>query len=241
MDPKLKKRLLAVMFVFLGVFILANLSGIAAVLGFTLDVTMPILVGFAIAFVLNIPLRFLEKLWRRIPHEGWQRFRRPICLVLTLLLVAGIIALLLVVVLPPLVETILELLRGLPDEIGTLQSLWGKLSELAAGFSIHLPPLNLDHEKIAAFLGNVVEEYGHKLMEVSFEVILSTLTAVLETLVAVVLSIYVLAKKERIGGQVKKFLHALLPNRYVDRILGVASLSSKTFGKFLTGQLTEAV
>ncbi len=241
MEPKHRRILFFSLFVFLTVFFLANLGGIVGALGFALDVIMPILVGFAIAFVLNLPLRFLERRWRRIPWRGWQRVRRPICLLLTVLFALGVAVLLLVAVLPRLIETLSELLRNLPEEVGRLEGLWEAVRAFASGMSLTLPPLHTDHERIAAFLSGLVEKYGYKLMEISLDVMLTAFGTVFDTVVATVLSVYVLAKKERIGAQVTKFLRAVCSDSRAEGILRVASLTSRTFGKFLTGQLTEAV
>ena len=48
-------------------------------------------------------------------------------------------------------------------------------------------------------------------------------------------------RKEQLGKQVKMILYAFLPGEVCDQIVQIASVASKTFSRFLSGQCTEAV
>ena len=74
---------------------LYNISAVTKVLGKLLDLLSPLLLGICIAFVLNLMMAALERLWDRALAKWdsrWSRkLKRPVCLTLTIVLFIGII------------------------------------------------------------------------------------------------------------------------------------------------------
>ena len=71
----------------------------------------PFLLGGVMAFILNVPMRRIEKM---LPMKENSRLRRPIGLVLTLLFVVGLLLLVIFVVMPQLFETFMSLQNSIP-------------------------------------------------------------------------------------------------------------------------------
>lgn len=73
---------------------LNNLKWISGVLGSLLDLLSPLLIGICIAFVLNLMMAALERLWdRALAKWGnpWNaKLKRPVCLTLTVLLFSAL-------------------------------------------------------------------------------------------------------------------------------------------------------
>ena len=73
-----------------------HIDAVVQFIAFVLCVLSPFLIGSAIAFVLNLPMKFIEtKLLgdNRIKSRKMRAARRPISLILTLLLVIGLFSL----------------------------------------------------------------------------------------------------------------------------------------------------
>mgnify|MGYP003238560369 CR=1 FL=1 len=70
---------------------LINLQAVLQFLGRVLAVFSPFLMGGAIAFVINILLCPLERIWQRICKKAPDKLTRPVCLTLSTLLVLGIL------------------------------------------------------------------------------------------------------------------------------------------------------
>ena len=85
-----------------------KLFGMAGVL---LNMISPFLVGGAMAFVLNVPMRNIEKI---LPFKKGSRLRRPIALVLSILLVVAVLFTVTVVVVPELFRTLAVLQESIP-------------------------------------------------------------------------------------------------------------------------------
>ncbi len=229
--------------IFLFLVCLSNHEALAALLGKILKVTLPILLGLALAFILNLPLRFLERLWIRRFGKQRRGLRRGICLPLALLLMMGLISLVFVAIVPQLVRSLGGLVKKIPFYVEEINVWWEMLSNLLAArsFPFSLPKLNLTVDSLRLTVSAYLEEHGHRILNASMQIVQSAFVAVLDAIVALVISLYMLAQKEKLSGQIKKLLRGLFSEKNSARILNFGRLSEKTFANFITGQVIEAV
>ncbi len=88
-------------------------------------IVFPFALGGAIAFVINVPMSFLEKkILRKIKEENktGKKAARPISLLLTIILVAGVIVLVMFGVIPQLTQTMGNLMTSISDFIPQMQN-----------------------------------------------------------------------------------------------------------------------
>ena len=233
--------ILSVIFLFL--WGLCHYEPLIALLGKAISAVLPVLVGLALAFILNLPLRFFERLW--IHHFGRQRrgLRRGLCLFFSLLTILGLIALLSALVIPQLLRSVAGLWERLPTYARKAEEWWQTLNAFFAShsFPFSLPALNFNAEQLPQTISAYLEEHGHRILGISMRLVHSTVSALLTTLLGLVIAVYVLAQKERLGGQLKKLLSALFSPKNANRTVTLARLIDSTFSRFITGQVTEAV
>lgn len=232
---------LALAILFVSLFLLCNLPPLIQVFDFLLSALLPIIVGLCIAFVLNLLLRPLERLWNRVFRMKFRRARRPVCLVLTLLIVFLVIYALLIAILPQLVKTLLGLIEKIPDYVTTVKGWYTTLSDTMAEKGVSLPALEIDTAGITSLLKRFFEENGQSILNLSISVAGSLFSFVFDTVLALVLAIYILAQKRTLGARVKKLMYAVFSDKQADRITHLAYTSERIFAKFITGQLTEAL
>ena len=142
---------------------------------------------------------------------------------------------------PYLEASLTSLFNALPVFVDKLQALWDSLSEKLAAYSIRLPELDLDTEKISSALTEYFSKNSDRILNISIGFASSVVSTVFNVILAAVISVYVLAKKERLRIQAKRILWAFFPEERCKSVLNVASLTASTFARFLTGQLAEAV
>lgn len=82
---------------------------------------------------------------------------------------------------------------------------------------------------------------GSGLISVTWGAATSILSILVDTVLAFVFAIYLLAKKESVAVHLKKLTLTVLPCRRAQRLLNIASLTNHTFTNFVSGQLTEAI
>lgn len=200
----------------------------------------PFVTGAAIAFVLNVPMRGIEKLLKNVNKA---KLRRLLAVVLTfvalLLVLAGVFWLLI----PQLIETVQSL-------IPKLQEFLLQVQEAVMRFLDNNPKVmdwviaNTDLENMdwAALVEKTVSVLGNSVSTIlggAFSAIGSVVGAVVDTVIALVFSVYCLFQKETLARQARKLAYAFLPEKAADNIIRVLRLSNSTFSNFLSGQCVE--
>ena len=240
MDKRLfKSILLIITYAVVLVIALARLDVVLGAVGYVLGLFRPLIIGFALAFILNRPCHFFFRLYRRAlgktPAAG---AARPLAVVTSyvalVLVVAGVFSF----VLPKLAESIQTFILNLSTYISNVQ---GWLNQLADYF--HLDMQTLDLSRLNQTLENLLKQalgflssLGPQLLEFTTSIVSLVVTGVL----ALVFSIYMLSGKEKLLGQCRRVLRAYVPAKIADPLTDVVHLTSDTFTRFVTGQLIEA-
>ena len=205
----------------------------------------PFLVGLCLAFIINTLLVPFEKIWDKIPSKKGgkvkAKLKRPVCLILSTLIVIGAVFAIIFMLIPELINTFSSLVKMLPDVAKKLEGWWIDLRVWLEHYNIVLPALDFDTGKVLDTVNTFISNYGEKFINTTFHITTTIVTFVVNLVLAIVFSIYLLSQKETIGRQIKKVLYAVFRNDKVEKLLSVASLSNQSFSKFVAGQLLEAV
>ena len=117
-DENVRKKIFIGAFLILLFFFFYYLSSIWSAVTSFVKVIVPFIVGAAIAFVLNVPMRWIEKgLFKKKTGKRWFRFRRVLAMIITIVFAVVIISLILYMVIPQLATTIGQLIKQIPDGI----------------------------------------------------------------------------------------------------------------------------
>ena len=244
-SKNIKKILLIV---FLSAIIVCSIFNFTSVVTFfsrIFSYISPIIAALCIAFVLNVPLSLLEnkvfKFMNNAKHKFVSKLKRPLCLFLTYIFAFGIISLLVLVIIPDIIDTIIFIADKLPSLVATSRE-W--LIETATRFNIpteDIPNLNLDFTAFANTITGWLSGYSGKIFGDAVSITTSVIGGVFDTLFSIVISVYVLAQKERIGKFIKRTIDAFIPQNTCKTIYYIAHKTSDSFSKFIGGQLTESV
>ena len=213
-------------------------------LKFILNIIFPFLMGGAIAFILNVPMHFLEeKIFgsKRAQKKVVQRIARPLSLALTILLVVGIIVMVMFVVIPELGATILTLGKSIQDFVPKVQEWCEKFFHDNKEVMVWAENLNMDWQKILNSVIGFFKNGAGDVLNSTMSAARNLVSAVTTFFIAFVFACYILLQKEKLHVQMKKLLFAYLPKKRVEQALSVCSLTYRTFSNFLTGQCVEAL
>lgn len=244
MDKQKERKLwfgLAILFLFL--FAAVHFSSLAEVISAVGAVMFPVLMGFGIAFVLNLPLRRCERHWIRRFGKERRVLRRAVCLLLCFGGMVAVLVLLAFIIFPTVWQTIGTLIARLPEYAAEIGTWWNALSDFltAHSFPVSLPPFTPDSQGIRSVLEQYWAEHGSALMGASVGFAKTALIALLDVVVALFIAVYLLAQKERLGAGVTKMLYGFFSEKTAARILNFGRLCGDVFSRFITGQVTEAV
>ncbi len=203
-------------------------------------ILLPFVLGGAIAFIINVPMRAIErKLFNK--NAKLAKFKRIAAYLLTLLCVIGVFALALVVVIPELGNTITLLMEQIPAAIEGLQKWSMELEKEWPALEPFIEELDIDWKSLSATAVGMVQGIAAGLLNSGMGLFSGIVNGVVTFFIGFVFSIYVLFQKERLSGQAKQILYAFLPERAAEKVLSVGALSHRVFSSFLSGQCLEAV
>ena len=208
-----------------------------------------VITGLAMAFVLNVPLKLFEnRVFYGMSEDRRplvRKLRRPVSLVFALVVSLGLIGILIAVVLPQLTATVAEGAARLPEYISSAVN-W--LNDFLAGFGIEIESLKnftVDWEKVFSELTTYLKEGsanvdGSSVVDTVTGVGTSVVSTVMNTFLGLVVAVYILAQKERIGRFTRRCIDAFLPQKAASGLARIASMASETFSNFVAGQLADS-
>ena len=207
----------------------------------TADIFAPFVIGAALAFVLNVPMRAFERHLKFVKSDGT---RRALGIVLTftsiVLVLYGVIRLLV----PQISETIAALIPKLSVFFQELEKQFlaflQENPELLAWVSANT---NLESLNWASLIQQAVTMLKNSLTVIAgsaFTAVGSVAGGLVDAVIGLVFSLYCLARKEILARQGRKLLYAFAPEHTSDEIIRVMRLTNVTFSSFISGQCLEA-
>ena len=207
-------------------------------------IIFPFILGGAIVFVINVPMSFLEKkIFENVKKENKtaRKLARPVSLLLTIVLVVGVIALVMIGVIPQLTKTMGSLMINITDFIPQIK-IW-----IRDFFHDNREIMNLvdqvqfNPDQAIRWGISLLGNGAGNMMNTTVSAVGSVVSGLATFFIAFSFACYVLFQKEKLHVQIRKVLFAFLPKQKADAFLKVCSLTYRTFANFLTGQCLEAV
>ena len=217
-------------------FILKNIPFITSVIGHFLNIISPIIVGICIAFILNIPMKRIEKLLLKGKKTARKKkVVRVVSVLLTLLLFILVISLILFLIIPELINNIKLILEELPE-------IYNKLESYIIDLLNRYP--ELQKELTNSF--NSISNYDTSsiiitVLSSSKNILLGIVSGLTNLFLGIIFAVYLLLQKEYIIKIIKKLTYAFCNKKVANKLEEIAKLSNETFSKFISGQCLEAI
>lgn len=216
---------------------LQNTAAVKGGIGTVMSYLNPFIVGGAIAFIINVPMRFIER--HLFPKaKKLDKLRRPLALILALLAIAAIIVLVCIIVIPQIADTVSTLTVNIPQYMDNAKAYVNKIlekyPELQEEFQSYTGKINWQSviTSVTGWVSNGVVS--------TINVAGSAISGIVSAVVGFVFAIYILLQKERLGRQVRMIAYSLLPEKAADNFFKISNMTSDIFSKFLSGQCLEA-
>ncbi len=226
-----------ILFTVVAVVIGVNYRGVIRVIGVLLNLIYPFILGGVIAFVLNVPMRLLEK-GIRLRRAG---ARRGISIALTLILVGGLLALVCLVVIPQLLLTLRSLQDSVPVFFLHVQNLLKQAFANEPAVVELINSIRVDWSQVLTDMVSFFKSGAGSVISGTISAAVSIVSGVTTFAIAFIFSLYILAQKEELSRQMKKLVRAFFSEDKSAFVFRVATLTERTFSNFLTGQCVEAV
>lgn len=208
------------------------------------QIIFPFILGGAIVFVINVPMSFLEKkIFENIKKENKaaRKLARPVSLLLTIVLVVGVIALVMIGVIPQLTKTMGSLMINITDFIPQIKIWIRDFFHDNREIMKLVDQVQFKPDQAIRWGISLLGNGAGNMMNTTVSAVGSVVSGLATFFIAFSFACYVLFQKEKLHVQVRKVLFAFLPKQKAEAFLKVCSLTYRTFANFLTGQCLEAV
>ena len=199
----------------------------------------PFIIGSAIAYIINFILNFYEKVVFELKYLNKlnRKYRRGIGLLLSYLTAIIVISLFMQFVLPQLVDSIVVLANNIPQYVNDASHV---ITEISEKFNLESKYMNMIVEKwnellnyIITLLTNLIPVIGNFIMTLG--------SSILNVIIGIIVSIYILIDKEKFIALSRKVTFSIFSAERSKRIVELAQRSNETFGKFLSGKILDSL
>ena len=209
---------------------------------------LPFVLGGAMAFVLNVPMSFIERhLFGKVREKNNKagkaasKLARPVSLVLSIVFVILLILIVVLVVAPELGTTLVSVVKKVEEDIPLAQKWITYTFNGDSQIVKWASAIEIDPQKILDSIVSVLKNGADNLVSSTITVTMGIVSMAVNFAIGFVFACYVLLQKEKLGKQVLKATYAILPVKVVEYQSHVCTLASKIFASFITGQCIEAV
>ena len=200
----------------------------------------PFLVGACLAFILNVPMRAIERQIRRIPKFPADR---AVSILLTLVCIGLVLTVVIWLLVPQVRETAQIIAEQLPPFISKVeQNLLKFLDEnpqVAQWLREYTDMENFDWKSMVDQAIEFISSGLGTVLGGTVGVVRGFISSVWSVFVSMVFSLYCLGNKEQLARQGRRILYSFLPERWADEVIRIGRLSNSTFSNFLSGQCIE--
>ena len=202
----------------------------------------PFILGAALAFILNVPMRTFEKWLKDVKRDG---LRRGLAMLITFAVIVLVLFGVFRLLIPQLIETFQSLVPKLVEFFSRMEQNFRAflatnpelLEWVYANTTLESVNWGDLIQKAATLLSNSVSVIASS----AFSAVGNLTGALVDIVVGLVFALYCLGRKEVLVRQAKKLLYAFLPEHISDETLRIMRLTNSTFSGFISGQCLEAV
>lgn len=244
-DKNIKKIKEIILFTAVLVVCLWKYDVVLDILVFIMHVLWPFIIGGGIAFVLNVPMNFIQR--HLFPEEKVEKNKtlkklaRPVSMLLVLLSVIGIVVIVMFILIPQLGNTFANLGKSIQAFIPQVQEGADKLFHDNKEIMTWINNLRFDWNKVMDASFNFFKNGAGSVVDSTITAAKSIVSGLTTFFIAFVFAVYILLQKEKLGMQAKKVLFAFVRRGRAEATVEVLSLTYNTFSSFLTGQCVEAI
>lgn len=202
----------------------------------------PLALGCVIAYVLNIIMRVLEKIcFPKAKNKFAARSRRPVCIVLSMVLIVAVIFLVFRLVIPELVSAFGIIGAGIPVLFEQATDWLAGNAETFPGIAQKLQELQIDWNSVGDNVLNYLKAGVGGLLNSTVSIVIGVVSSVVNFVIALIFAIYILSNKEKLADQIRRIVRAYVKPEWIPTGKRIVATADETFSSFIIGQVTEAV
>lgn len=217
-----------------------NLSGFTAKIA---SLLVPFLYAFAFAYLLNPVLKKTERLLAFLLERKKQhpRLKRGLAIGITYLFALLLIYIFILILLPQLLLSLRSLVMGIPDIVNNLTN---QVDALLAYWNFPLEGAGSRLDHLISSTGDLLNkayEFLNKMLPLLYGLTARIAGSVLDIILGVIISIYMLGSKEKFFAQINKILFSCFGRERAKQIIQFGHYTNDTFTGFIIGKIIDSL
>ena len=229
-------------------FCIYRAAALKELIGGLIGILMPVIYGLVIAYLLSPIYNYLRKNVLRLLRERlrWTDHRMEVAatavaMFLTFAIMFAILAGLLVLLIPRLIDSITGIIATFPTTVNTMsmymQQIFGNHSQLEG------PAIAL-YQQIYDYLQNwvqndVIPQFQH-MFSYFTDIVRNTVLLLKNLVIGIVVAVYILANKTKFASVAKKTVYAVFGVKVGNVIMENIRFADSAFGGFLGGKIVDS-
>ncbi len=231
------KIALAVFALYLGIHYWSNISGVLTKI---LGAATPLLLGFVIAYPLNILMSFFERhYFPRSKKKVVSKTRTPVSLLLAIISLTAFVAAIMVLIIPQLISCIKLLITQIPSFIETLILFLEKHEINSSAILEKLTSIDWQ-SRVSQLIETAAAGFGD-IFDVVVSAVSTVVSGVTAVVIALIFAVYLLLSKKKLTAQANRVMTRILKPDLHNKLKHVLDVINDSFHRFIVGQCTEAV
>ncbi len=212
----------------------------AGLLSVLVEAAFPLILGCAIAYVINIPMSFYERhYFTKKKGKFFVVSRRPVCMLGAFLTVLAVVILVVGLILPQLSECLAVVLSEFPTMLKKLLSFAEQLHIMPETIIDSLSSIDWKSQ-ISTIIETLTSGIGNIVGSV-ISMVANVFSGIVTALVSIIFAIYLLAAKDKLYDQWKRFVQRYTNEKWNNKINYTFAVLNDCFHRYIVGQCTEAV
>ena len=217
-----------------------NINLVVRALGWINNLFLPLTLGFGLAMIIDLPMKFFEKrLFRKSSNKWLKKLRKPLALILAIAIILTICVGVVVLVIPQLTEGTRVVFEAATEMLKIIKEMDGRQLGNLPFFGDLL--MRTDRDRLLTSFAETLESHTGSLFDTALDAVSWLIDVLVNAFLAFILAIYIIFEKDKLKKQCKRFVRAWMPQKSADWIYHAAVVSVDIMRNFIAGQTIEAV
>lgn len=224
--------------------VVIKIDTIFSVAGLLSSILAPVIAGTMIALFLDRPYTLFRRLFLRVFRNAKNKYKLAtgFSVALTYIVLLSFIAVFLVAVVPEVTASVTNLLENISSYTENIQNALNTLIEKYDFLKDNIKPLDFSQwgQWLTTLVNKVAEIVKNRLPEI-FNITKSIAGGVTNTILSLIISVYIMLGRSHLKWQAKKTISAFFPREVADNIKEITTLTSKTLSGYISGRVVDSI
>lgn len=236
-----KQFIVKILFIAVVILVIYNWTQVVSFIGVVWRVAFPLVLGGMMAYVLNLLMNQFEKRLYPNTEKTWlQHTRRPLAIILSILVIGLVVTGIVALVLPQLVSALSTLVEAIPTVTESVQTWIEEQQHLIPLFNDLMEQVDFNWSSVMSSFADIGNRVIRSLAESSVSLLSSSASAITTFVLSIMFALYILGTKEKLGKQFNDILTAYLSDEQVRIVKNTLNITDNVFSNYLTGTVIEA-